>query len=162
MRVGNVIAEHTGKDTAGGMAVKIAGVSELTLQVADLDAAERWYTENLGRRIVGRQPEQGIVWLKAGKWTRLGLWLPGTREFGDQPGAHVHFAMRVDHADLPKLANELRAKGLAVQGPVRHDGKDSSIYIADPNGHLIEFFDYEPQKDIPTPHPSRTNRNTLS
>ena len=131
------------------MAVKIAGVSELTLQVDDLDAAERWYTENLGLAVVGRQPEQGIVWLKAGEWTRLGLWLPGRRAFGDQPGAHVHFAMRVDRADLPKLADQLRAKGLDVQGPVHHPGKDHSIYLADPHGHLIEFFDYEPQKDRP-------------
>lgn len=144
---------QTGKDTAGGMAVKIVGVSELTLQVRDLDAAERWYTEHLGLTVVGRQPEQGIVWLKAGEWTRLGLWLPGTREFGDQPGAHVHFAMRVDRADLPKLAGQLRAKGLNVQGPVHHDGKDSSIYIAAPNGHLIEFFDYEPQDGHPYPQP---------
>jgi catechol 2,3-dioxygenase-like lactoylglutathione lyase family enzyme len=137
------------KETAGRMVVKIAGVSELTLQVTDLDASERWYTENLGLPVVGRQPEQGFVWLKAGEWTRLGLWLPGERQFGDQPGAHVHFAMRVDRADLPVLAEELRAKGLTVEGPVHHDGKASSIYIKDPDGHLIEFFDYEPQKDQP-------------
>ena len=93
--------------------------------------------------------KQGFVWLKAGEWTRLGLWLAGERQFGDRPGAHVHFAMRVDRADLPTLADELRAKGLAVEGPVHHDGKDSSIYIKDPDGHLIEFFDYEPQKDQP-------------
>ncbi len=131
------------------MTVKIEGVSELTLQVTDLDASERWYTENLGLPVVGRQPEQGFVWLKAGEWTRLGLWLPGEREFGDQPGAHVHFAMRVHREDLPKLADELRNKGVSVEGPVHHDGKDSSIYIKDPDSHLIEFFDYEPQQDQP-------------
>jgi catechol 2,3-dioxygenase-like lactoylglutathione lyase family enzyme len=47
------------------------------------------------------------------------------------------------------LAGELRAKGLTIEGPVRHIGKASSIYIKDPDGHLIEFFDYEPQKDQP-------------
>lgn len=131
------------------MTVKIEGVSELTLQVTNLDASERWYTENLGLPVVGRQPEQGFVWLKAGEWTRLGLWLPGEREFGDQPGAHVHFAMRVHREDLPKLADELRNKDILVEGPVHHDGKDSSIYIKDPDSHLIEFFDYEPQQDQP-------------
>ncbi len=131
------------------MTVKIEGVSELTLQVADLDASERWYTENLGLPVVGRQPEDGFVWLKAGEWTRLGLWLPGERQFGDEPGAHVHFAMRVHRDDLPKLADELRGNGLSVEGPVHHAGKDSSIYVKDPDGHLIEFFDYEPQKDQP-------------
>jgi catechol-2,3-dioxygenase len=132
------------------MAVKIEGVSELTLQVRDLDASEQWYTENLHLPVVGRQPEDGFVWLKAGDWTRLGLWLPGERQFGDRPGAHVHFAMRVARGDIPELADQLRAKGLTVEGPVHHPGKASSIYVKDPDGHVIEFFDYEPQHDQPT------------
>ena len=138
-----------GKETAERMAVKIEGVSELTLEVADLDASERWYTTVLGLPVVGRQPAEGFVWLKAGEWTRLGLWLPGERQFGDKPGAHVHFALRVHRDDLPKLTDELRGKGVPVEGPVHHDGKTSSIYIRDPDGHLVEFFDYEPQKDQP-------------
>lgn len=79
----------------------------------------------------------------------LGLWLPGKRQFGDRPGAHVHFAMRVDRCDLPTLAGDRRGKGLGVEGPVRHDGKASSISIKDPDGHLIEFFDHDPQKVQP-------------
>ena len=131
------------------MAVKVHGVSEMTLQVRDLAEAERWYTENLELPVVGRDDENAFVWLKAGEWTRIGLWLPGEREFGDRPGAHVHFAMRVNREDLPEVAETLRAKGLDVEGPVRHPGKDSSVYVKDPNGHLIEFFDYTPEEDTP-------------
>ena len=137
------------KDTAGTVAVWIEGVSELTLQVRDLAASEQWYTANLGLSVVGRDDEEGFVWLKAGEATRLGLWLPGQREFGDQPGAHVHFAMRVHRDDLPVLAEALREKGIAVEGPVHHPGKNSSIYVKDPDAHLIEFFDYDPAEDHP-------------
>lgn len=131
------------------MAIKVHGVSELTLQVRDLAASERWYTENLELPVTGRDEENGFVWLKAGEWTRLGLWLPGEREFGDEPGAHVHFAMRVERDEVAEIAATLRAKGLAVEGPVHHPGKDTSVYIKDLDGHLIEYFDYEPEQDTP-------------
>lgn len=129
------------------MTINVHGVSELTLQVTDLDATVKWYTDNLEMPVVGRDEEQGFVWLKAGEWTRLGLWLPGERQFGDEPGVHVHFAMRVNKDAIPEIAATLRDKGLDVEGPVHHSGKTSSVYIKDPNGHLIEFFDYEPEKD---------------
>jgi catechol 2,3-dioxygenase-like lactoylglutathione lyase family enzyme len=131
------------------VAITVHGVSELTLQVRDLAASERWYTDNLDLLVAGRDEENGFVWLKAGEWTRLGLWLPGEREFGDMPGAHVHFAMRVEGPQIPEIAATLRAKGLDVEGPVHHPGKDSSVYVKDPDGHLIEFFDYEPEEDTP-------------
>jgi len=129
--------------------INVHGVSEMTLQVRDLDEAEKWYTDNLDMPVSTRDLENGMVWLKAGEWTRIGLWLPGEREFGDRPGVHVHFALRVNKGELPGLKEQLEGKGLAVEGPVQWPGKEHSIYIRDPNGHLIEFFDYLPEKDTP-------------
>lgn len=131
------------------VAIKVHGVSELTLQVHDLEASARWYMEHLELPVTGRDDDNAFVWLKAGEWTRIGLWLPGEREFGDEPGAHVHFAMRVNPEDMEEVAATLRAKGLAVEGPVRHPGKNRSVYVKDPDGHLIEFFDYAPEEDTP-------------
>ncbi len=131
------------------MAINVHGVSELTLQVRDLDEAEKWFAEKLDMPVSNRQPDQGMVWVKAGEWTRIGLWLPGEREFGDRPGVHVHFALRVNSDELLGIKERLEGKGLDVEGPVEWPGKEHSIYIRDPNGHLIEFFDYTPEKDTP-------------
>ncbi len=90
-----------------------------------------------------------MVWVKAGEWTRIGLWLSGEREFGDRPGVHVHFALRVNKRRASGHPRAARSEGLAVEGPMHWPGKESSIYIRDPNGHLIEFFDYTPEKDTP-------------
>ncbi len=132
------------------MAITIRGVSELTLQVTDMRRSVKWYTENLELPIIGDDDAQEFVWLKAGDQTRIGLWLPGEREYGDKPGAHVHFAFRVEtNEELEQAAKTLRSKGLDVEGPVHHPGKDRSCYVKDPDDHLIEFFTYTPEEDIP-------------
>ena len=43
-----------------------------------------------GLRVLAREDDR--IWLAAGEHARLGLWLPGEKEFGDEGGRHVHFA----------------------------------------------------------------------
>ena len=116
------------------------GFAELTLQARDLGALERFYVEGFGLEVLARERDR--VWLAAGECARLGLWTPGEKEFGDEGGAHVHYAFSAAPGRLDALAERLRAHGAEVRGPEEHPGGDRSIYVQDPEGNLVEVWDY--------------------
>ena len=72
----------------------------------------------------------------------LGLWKPGEKEFGDRGGRHVHFALNAAPRQLDGIVERLRASGEDVEGPVEHEGGDRSIYIEDPEGNVVEVWDF--------------------
>jgi catechol-2,3-dioxygenase len=117
-----------------------SGFAELTLQVSDLDAAERFYRESFGLEVLAREDDR--VWLAAGERARLGLWLPGPKEFGDEGGAHVHFAFAAAPGRLDAVCQRLDARGAAYRGPLEHDGGDRSVYVEDPEGNVVEVWDF--------------------
>jgi len=118
----------------------IAGLAELTLETDDPAGLARFYAEVLGLEVISSQPDR--VWLALSHDTRLGLWSPGAKEFGDRGGSHVHFAFAARRDRLPELAERIRTAGVEVRGPVAHPGGDSSIYFRDPAGNLVEAWDY--------------------
>jgi catechol-2,3-dioxygenase len=116
------------------------GFAELTLESRDLVRLERFYVDALGLPVLARERDR--VWLAAGRRARLGLWCPGEKEFGDRGGRHVHFALSAAPGRLDVLAERLRAHGVAVRGPERHAGGDRSLYAEDPEGNLVEVWDF--------------------
>ncbi len=118
----------------------ITGVVELTLQVRDLAALEAFYTDVFGLRVLNREDDR--VWLAAGERARLGLWLPGEKEFGDEGGAHVHYAFGVEPGTLDAIVRRLGDRGIEVRGPIEHPGGDRSIYLEDPEGNVVEVWDF--------------------
>jgi catechol-2,3-dioxygenase len=118
----------------------IHGICELTLETRDRDALERFYVEVLGLRRL--QARDDRVWLAAGERTRLGLWSPGEKEFGDRGGSHVHFALSTAPGTLDALVRRARAHGREPRGPVEHDGGDRSVYLEDPEGNVVEVWDF--------------------
>jgi catechol-2,3-dioxygenase len=120
--------------------VTISGIVELTLQARDLHALEAFYTDVFGLRVLRREDDR--VWLAAGPRARLGLWLPGEKEFGDEGGAHVHYALGAEPGTLDDLLGRLRHRGVPVRGPVEHPGGDRSIYLEDPEGNVVEVWDF--------------------
>ncbi|HEV2999460.1 MAG TPA: VOC family protein [Solirubrobacteraceae bacterium] len=118
----------------------ITGVVELTLQVRDLHTLEAFYTDVFGLRVLRREDDR--VWLAAGARSRLGLWLPGAKEFGDEGGAHVHYALGVEPGTLDRIVANLDRLGVPVTGPVEHPGGDRSIYLEDPEGNVVEAWDF--------------------
>ena len=118
----------------------VSGLAELTLQVRDLEKLERFYTGVLGLRVLKREVDR--VWLAAGDDARLGLWLPGEKEFGDEGGAHVHYAFSAEPGTLDDLVRRVRAEGVELQGPIEHPGGDRSIYLEDPEGNVVEVWDF--------------------
>jgi catechol-2,3-dioxygenase len=118
----------------------VDGFAELTLETADPAALERFYVDALGLRVLAREEER--IWLAAGEHARLGLWTPGRKEFGDRGGRHVHFAFSVSPGRLDALRERLVSNGADVRGPEQHDGGDRSLYVEDPEGNVVEVWDF--------------------
>ena len=117
----------------------IRGFAELTLEARDPAALVAFYVQGFG--LVELSRDRDRIWLAAGETARLGLWKPGEKEFGDEAGAHVHFAFAVQPGGLDAIARRLRAQGVEVEGPIEHDGGDRSLYAQDPEGNVVEAWD---------------------
>jgi catechol-2,3-dioxygenase len=116
------------------------GLCELTLETPDPQRLAGFYADVFG---LPRLSDEGDrVWLGCGEQARLGLWSPGEKEFGDRGGRHVHFAFSVDHGDLLEVCERLRELGVEHRGPVEHDGGDHSLYFEDPEGNLVEAWEF--------------------
>ena len=116
------------------------GFVELTLETSDRDSMERFYTEGLGLSVLAREDDR--TWLAAGPCARLGLWTPGEKEFGDEGGRHVHYAFSASPGRLDALHERLVTLGARVRGPEEHPGGDRSIYVEDPEGNVVEVWDF--------------------
>ena len=116
------------------------GFAELTLETRDPGALERFYVDVLGLEVLAREDDR--VWLAAGPHARLGLWTPGEKEFGDRGGRHVHFAFTAAPGRLDDVAARLRAHGTPARGPEEHEGGDRSLYAEDPEGNIVEVWDF--------------------
>ena len=122
------------------------GICELTLEAREPAELERFYREVLGCRVLAREDDR--IWLACGERTRLGLWTRGRKEFGDRGGTHVHFAFSVPSGGLDRLRVRLQQHRVEHEGPVEHEGGDRSAYFEDPEGNVVEvwdFFEREPE-----------------
>ncbi|MEA2511379.1 MAG: hypothetical protein QOG89_1126 [Thermomicrobiales bacterium] len=120
------------------------GLLEFTLEVADLAAAEQFYVDHLGLRVVERWgDDRPAIWLAIGKEAFLGLW---TREAGGEKsihhgrgGAHVHFALRVPLGTLDTMQAHLEALGYEVEDGWDFGNGNRAIYLDDPDGNVVEL-----------------------
>jgi catechol-2,3-dioxygenase len=119
--------------------MRIRGFAEVTLQTKDRAGLERFYANLLDLDVLAREDDR--TWLSVGPRARLGLWTPGEKEFGDEGGAHVHYAFSLSPEDLDALPHRLARHGVEHTGPVEHDGGDRSLYLEDPEGNVVEFWD---------------------
>ncbi|MFN2615509.1 MAG: VOC family protein [Thermoleophilaceae bacterium] len=120
----------------------VTGVSELVLQVADLEAGERFYSEVLGLPVVERWPQRDAIWVMAGERTRIGLWKPQVGLFGSRGGEHVHFAMHIAEGDYDAARERLRSLGQEFE-EIEFDGAGRSLYVSDPDDHLVELWTWD-------------------
>jgi predicted enzyme related to lactoylglutathione lyase len=113
----------------------VSGVSGLILEVSDLPATERFYSEVLGLPIVERWEGRGVTWVMAGERSRIGLWIPQVRFAGGQPGAHVYFAMHIPEKDYDVLAERLRSHGCAFTESTSSPPREGrAAYVRMPTG----------------------------
>jgi catechol 2,3-dioxygenase-like lactoylglutathione lyase family enzyme len=124
--------------------VAVTGVSELVLEVVDLEASERFYAHVLGLPVVERWPEREAIWVMAGERTRIGLWRPQVGLFGGRGGIHVHFAMHIEPDRFDAAVAHMRGQGQEV---VEHEfpgyGGSRAAYVDDPDGNVVELWTWD-------------------
>ena len=121
----------------------MTGVSELVLEVQDLEAAEAFYAGLLGLPVVERWEQREAIWVMAGERTRIGLWRPQIGLAGGQGGAHVHFAMHIAEADYDTVVERLRGEGAAVEEIAFGPTHGRAAYLTDPDGHVVELWTWD-------------------
>jgi catechol-2,3-dioxygenase len=124
--------------------MRVTGVSELVLEVLDLDVAERFYSEDLGLPVVERWDDREAVWVMAGDRTRIGLWKPQVGLAGGRGGIHVHFAMHISEDDYDPAVRRLRERGLDVEEVTfGSDPESRAAYVTDPDGNVVELWTWD-------------------
>ena len=125
--------------------IPVTGISELVLEVDDLEAAEAFYAGVLGLPVVERWQQREAVWLLAGTRTRIGLWQgPQVGIAGGRGGAHVHFALHIAPDDYDAAVERLRAHGFDPHQEVfrGYDGS-RAVYATDPDGNVVELWTFD-------------------
>jgi catechol 2,3-dioxygenase-like lactoylglutathione lyase family enzyme len=118
----------------------VTGISELVLEVSDLDAARRFYRDVLGfEETLYGEGAEGRYWYLVGETARLGLWTEQVGLAGGRGGAHVHYAFSVPDEEIDRLKGRIEEAGSAVEGPIQL-GPGRAIYVTDPDGNVVEFW----------------------
>jgi catechol 2,3-dioxygenase-like lactoylglutathione lyase family enzyme len=128
----------------------IVGLSELALWVSDLDAATRFYTEQLGFVLDDVMPGRN-AFLHSGGLV-LALFapvaegnLPLASEYlntnGGARGEVYHVGLKERREELDAQAERIRSSGVEVRGPVDYGSGRRSYFFEDPDRHFIELTD---------------------
>lgn len=129
--------------------LSVLGMDHIVLRVRDLKRSIRFYRTVLGLDVEHRQPRLGLVHIRAGaqlidlvdlkgKLGRMGGAAPKRR--GGRNMDHV--ALRIARFAPKRLAAHLERHGIAMPEPGLRFGADGvgpSVYIADPDGNVIEL-----------------------
>jgi catechol 2,3-dioxygenase-like lactoylglutathione lyase family enzyme len=118
----------------------VSGISELVLEVSDLEAGRRFYRDVLGfEETLYGEGAEGRYWYLVGETARLGLWTEQVGLAGGRGGAHVHFAFNVADGEIDPLKERIEAAGAEIEGPIQL-GPGRAIYVTDPDGNVVEFW----------------------
>jgi glyoxylase I family protein len=128
--------------------IQIRHIDHVVLRVVDLDAMIAFYCRALGCQIERRQDEIGLVQLRAGSCLVDLVAVEGKlgRAGGAAPareGRNMdHLCFRVETFDAAAIRSHLAGCGVEA-GPVESrygaEGSGPSIYLADPEGNVIEL-----------------------
>jgi catechol 2,3-dioxygenase-like lactoylglutathione lyase family enzyme len=115
--------------------LNISGLYELAIRVKNLKRSEEFYRSVLGLEEGLRDDSRNRVFLRTNGNSGM---IVLQEDRGQWPS--LHFAFTVAAADITKAAEELREKGLEVEGPVFHEWMPAySVYFPDPDGHQLEL-----------------------
>jgi catechol 2,3-dioxygenase-like lactoylglutathione lyase family enzyme len=121
----------------------VTGISELVLEVSDLEDARRFYRDVLGfEETLYGEGAEGRYWYLVGETARLGLWTEQIGLAGGRGGAHVHYAFNVSDSEIDRLKGRIEGAGAEVEGPIQL-GPGRAIYVTDPDGNVVEFWSQE-------------------
>jgi catechol 2,3-dioxygenase-like lactoylglutathione lyase family enzyme len=119
------------------MSVPVHGLSELVLEVRDLEKAEQFYGEVLGFELQRWNPRVSVA---EAPGCRIQLRLYGTP--GHRGAGPCHFAFSVRPEVIDSIAAHLDARGLLARGPEDFGEHGRAVFCFDPDGNEVEFQDY--------------------
>jgi glyoxylase I family protein len=131
-----------------GNPIVLQGIDHVVLRVRDVSAVQRFYCEALGCTVEKVQAAIGLTQLRAGSSLIDLVDVAGKlgREGGAAPGKEGrnmdHLCLRIEPFDAAAIAAHLRAHGVAPGEVVSRygaEGEGPSMYIADPEGNVIEL-----------------------
>lgn len=124
-------------------------IDHLVFRVRDLDASIAFYDAVLGCSVERRRPDLGLVHLRAGASMvdLVAIDGPLGRVGGAGPateGRNVdHLCLRVEPFDERAIVRHLSACGVEPRGAASMnfgaEGNGLSLYLADPDGNVIEL-----------------------
>src|SRR6476660_1665449 len=98
----------------------VSGISELVLEVSNLDAARHFYRDVLGfEETLYGEGAEGRYWYLVGETARPGLWTEQVGLAGGRGGSHVHFAFHVDDEEIDRRKNRIEKAGAEVEAPIQ-------------------------------------------
>lgn len=112
---------------------RVFGVGHLLLQVSDLAAAEQFYLGFLGLTVRKREPFRDGRPLIV---TEEGVGLTDGRPAGEGPLEHVALRGR----RIAALAERAREAGVPIVRGPEPSAYGISLYLADPDGNVVEVF----------------------
>ena len=112
-------------------------VHHVSINVADVGGAVRFYTEMLGGTLRTDRPDFGF----GGAWIDLGTSQLHLIEAPVPPNLGQHFAIRV--AELDVAVADLRGLGLPIDDP-RPVGPGRQTFVVDPAGNTVELYESDP------------------
>tara|TARA_B100000427_G_scaffold232621_1_gene195723 strand:+ start:110 stop:487 length:378 start_codon:yes stop_codon:yes gene_type:complete len=122
------------------MAIEVAGIDHVVINVSDAERAMRWYQKHLGF-----EPERYGEWL-SGKATFLSMRVNEVTVIDlletDRSGEnvdHISFCITGSLEDLATEDVEIVRKFESVYGAM---GWGPALYIRDPDGNVIELKQY--------------------
>ncbi len=128
--------------------IAIQGIDHVVLRVRDVAVMQRFYCDVLGCTVEKVQAHIGLTQLRAGQQLIDLVDVEGTlgREGGAPPGREGrnmdHLCLRLQPFDAAAIAEHLRAHGIAPGDVVSRfgaEGEGPSMYIADPEGNVVEL-----------------------
>jgi glyoxylase I family protein len=127
---------------------RILDIDHLVLRVVDLDKMLHFYCDALGCTVERQQEAIGLVQLRAGRSLIDLVTIDGKlgRAGGAAPGTEGrnmdHFCLRVEPFDEAAIRSQLAQHGYtagAVESRYGAGGEGPSIYLADPEGNIVEL-----------------------
>ena len=125
-------------------AVNPVRLNHAVLFVAELDRAERFYTDVFGMTVIAREPRASAAFLRlpgSGNHHDLGLFGVGPQAAPKRRGGIglYHLAWQVDTIDELAQARGVLASAGALTGQSSH-GATKSVYGVDPDGNEFEIM----------------------
>jgi catechol 2,3-dioxygenase-like lactoylglutathione lyase family enzyme len=130
-------------------AFEMIGLDHFAVNVRSLDASTKWYSDVFGFVVLHKW--NGVVMVGRGN-IKVGLFeRPKAEAVGDQDNKLLigHVAILVDGDKFDDALTEMKARGIAVEGP-EDTGIAYSFFVRDPDGHQIEVTSYH-GKSAPKP-----------